>query len=304
MRVLFFLVAIGMLGSPILQAKQEMPQRKSQSDQLEEIAWAWEMREASIQNIDVELSYQRNDNTPIEFRLLLNGRQSRVEQTGESEEEGKFSTIDVFDGETSAAYTPNAQGIRYGSVNATNYNAQLNDNIVFYPLLLHCLPSHEEFARFDLKKHMTIHEPSKTEDGKEWIVLRTTGSELLHGTYDYWIAADKGHSVERIYQYKDGRVASIINISLEEFSDVWLPTGWEMTVLDSEGEVRTERKIEITNTQTNISVSDEDFQLIFPEGSFVEDATDETNRSDRTDKHSYQLRPNGEKHYLTDPEWK
>jgi hypothetical protein len=116
------------------------------------------------------------------------------------------------------------------------------------------------------RKHLRLIDERPIVDGRSCIAVKTRSSQL-------WLDRERNYVVVREYIEQKGKVTFDLTIDYDRHRDTgWIPTGWKSVLLKPDGAMLNYLEAQVTVASINATIPPEQFEIVFPAGSYVADA--------------------------------
>lgn len=260
----------------------------------EAVVRAWESRQGRVKSFDLAwtgVEYQRIDKTillltqgdnlpqsskkpPADSTLPIKGRfvldadgRSRMDQAGQtwSLREGKFvdtSSITIFDGKIRKSFFPTSlRGFPSAHIGKGSV-AEVGRHVLTLPVCLLYRPFDGALGEFK-PGGLVLTDARGVVEGRSCLVLR-------HGDNVVWVDPERDYIPVRFFQYRRGAVYWSVEINYRTDDQLgWVLSGWKDTRLSVKGTIDDAVTATVTKAAINTSISDDTFEVDYPDGTEV-----------------------------------
>jgi hypothetical protein len=251
-----------------------------------EIKNAWQLRQNETQTLHFEIHAEignRKSGSRDEFSqrtdvlaLSLDAskfslRRRHIEQDGTRRLEGFHDPHSTSDGRTSQHYsgTINTEIPGTGSIDDASYPMAAT-LVTIKPVTLVYRPLIAELTGFDLS-NCSLKDRDAIVDGTRcWIIIDAQTKAHSGLSYGLWLDPARGFIPLRYQSWVHGDNSIRLDIDYREDEEVGsMPTSWEMTHLNLDGDLSTTNTCRVTDAVFNADIPDSEFRVAFPAGTFV-----------------------------------
>jgi hypothetical protein len=248
---------------------------------------AWQKRQGEAQTLQFEIHAEirnRKIGTRDEFSeetrvytLSFDGnkfglRRRLIEQDGTPPLKGLYDPHSTSDGRTSQDYTGTTDLHTRGTGTIEDVPYPLVAGLVTVkPITLLYRPLITEVTEFDLRT-CTLKDRDAMVDGTLcWVITDVLKAQPAL-SYGLWLDPARDFIPLRYQSWVYGDNSVRLDIDYRQDEELgWMPTSWEMTHLNLDGDLSTTNSCRVTKAAVNLEVPESEFRVAFPAGTFVTD---------------------------------
>jgi hypothetical protein len=177
----------------------------------------------------------------------------------------------VFDGQSSKIFHPiGLNNYPRGTIRDEKTHADV-PNIYVRPILVWCRPLNLLLGPFKSAQFVLSKTPGRIGD-RDCLVLEDVDSNTGR-TQVVWVDSQRNYSVMRLAISHDGKISVQIDMDYERNSQgEWIPKGWSLVWMTGD-KLKESAKATISELKCNPTIPADQFQIAFPNGTWVVDMT-------------------------------